>query len=91
MIVTVIASFVDCFILVCLVLIVSLIVNCNAIYNQYFYKPNKNKIFFYFFYKVLMKVNTTLNYRRKIILKINKKASDVETTEAKTLLIKALR
>jgi hypothetical protein len=38
-----------------------------------------------------MKVNTTLNYRRKIILKINKKASDVETTEAKTLLIKALR
>jgi hypothetical protein len=46
-----------------------LIVNYDAIYNQYFYKPNKNKIFFYFFYVVLIKINAVLNYRRKIIYK----------------------
>jgi hypothetical protein len=47
----------------------SLIVNYDAIYNQYFKKPNKNKIFFLFFYLVFIKLNAVLNYRRKKNLK----------------------
>jgi len=65
-----------------------LIVNYDAIYNQYFYKPNKNKIFFYFFYVVLIKLNAVLNYRRKIILK---KAPNVETSGVKTFEISQKR
>jgi hypothetical protein len=43
-----------------------LIVNYDAIYKVVFILPNKNKIFFYFFYVVLIKLNAVLNYRRKI-------------------------
>jgi hypothetical protein len=42
-----------------------LIVNYDAIYKVVFILPNKNKIFFYFFYVVLIKANAVLNYRRK--------------------------
>ena len=43
----------------------------------YFILPNKNKIFFYFFYVILIKVNAVLYYSRKINLKKNSQCRNI--------------